>query len=562
MKTKIFIFLFALATFSACTLDEVVLDRFVVDNFYKTENDAKSAIAGVYSDLVRYGYYKSCYIPMLEASSDALFCYDGAESPIEFGQKRQTANTIYVKNVWAGMYQTIMDANLVIKYVQNSDFNQVSKNRILGEAYFLRGWTYFNLVRTFGGVPVKLEPTIDAGNFHSPKSSVDSVYSVIFSDLLKANQLMPYKSLQSANEAGRANKGSAQAMLSLVYLTRGKWQEASNWADSVITKGGYTLLDNYADLWDVSKEATQANEVCFALQFARDPLQSSANSIGSEMANLYIPVNGYNYTGSRTTTTYGNGTGRIKVEPFFYKMYNTGDYYNVTKKELDYRTEKSFLTKWNSASIVANKLVIGTTTMSTTGYYNFRYAHIAKYIDGSGLDSRNHENNLNIIRLAEVYLIKAEALNELNKPAEALAAFNLLRERARKASGTPRATPVDLSLLTLPGTEPTDKDKIREAIFHERGLELVGECSRWFDLVRMKRSNGKTYYEYMLDVTNGYASEHALFASVNELASPGNCNDYVASNMIFNKRNLLFPISSEEFIYNKSLSATDQNPGY
>lgn len=556
MKTKIFIFLFTLVALSACTLDEVVVDRFVVDNFYKTENDAKSAITGVYSDLLRYGYYKSCYIPMLEASSDALFCFDGAESPIEFGQKRQTANTIYLKNVWTGMYQTIMDANLVIKYVQNSDFNQVSKNRILGEAYFLRGWTYFNLVRTFGGVPVKLEPTIDASNFHSPKSSVDSVYSVIFSDLLKANQLMPYKALQPATEAGRANKGSAQAILSLAYLTKGKWQEAYNWADSVITKGGYTLLDNYADLWDVSKESTQTNEVCFALQFTRDPLQSSANSIGSEMANVYIPVNGYSYTGARGTTTSGNGSGRIKVEPFFYKMYTVGAYLN------DYRTEKSFLTKWNSTSVVAGKMVIGTTSMSPIGYYNFRYAHIAKYIDGAGLDSRNHENNLNIIRLAEVYLIKAEALNELDKPAEALAALNTLRARSRKAAGTPRTTPVDLTLVTLPGIEPTTKDKIREAIFHERGLELVGECSRWFDLVRMKRSNGKTYYEYMLDVTNGYASEHGLLAGVNDLASPGNCNDYVASNMIFNPRNLLFPISSEEFIYNKSFSAADQNPGY
>ena len=206
------------------------------------------------------------------------------------------------------------------------------------------------------------------------------------------------------------------------------------------------------------------------------------------------------------------------------------------------------------------------TTITPTNYYQFRYAYLAKYTDPAGLDSRNSENNLNIIRLAEVYLIKAEALNELNRTTEALVPFNIVRDRAQKADGTTvRPVPVQHTITTLTnmvGSEPTLKNKFREVIFHERGLELIGECSRWFDLVRMKRSDGRTYYEYMLDPQNGYVKDHNLVAGVNELASPGNCNDYVPSNLLYFSKYKLFPISQEEFLNNSALSAADQNPGY
>ena len=563
MKTKIFLFLLVMVSLQACDLTEVPLDRYSSTTFYKSESDAKSALTGVYADLLQYGFYKSSYFPMLEASSDALFCFDGAESYILFGQKKYNSDTPFIKFVWYMMYMTIQDANLVIANVPNINFDQNSKNRILGEAYFLRGWTYFNLVRTFGGVPVRLTPTVDASNLYISKSSVDSVYSVIFSDLKKASALMPYKAKQPANELGRANKGSAQAILSLAYLTREQWQNALTYSDSVISNGGYSLMNNYADLWDVSKEGAQANEVCFALQFTRDPLTGGAASIGSDMPNIYVPSNAAGMTGNKASN--GGGSGRIKVQPFFYKMYNTGDYYNATSKVLDYRTEKTFLSKWSTGKYDSKGSLIYT-TITPTNYYQFRYAYLAKYTDPAGLDSRNSENNLNIIRLAEVYLIKAEALNELNRTTEALVPFNIVRDRAQKADGTTvRPVPVQHTITTLTnmlGSEPTLKDKFREVIFHERGLELIGECSRWFDLVRMKRSDGRTYYEYMLDPQNGYVKDHNLVAGVNELASPGNCNDYVPSNLLYFSKYKLFPISQEEFLNNSALSSADQNPGY
>ena len=164
-------------------------------------------------------------------------------------------------------------------------------------------------------------------------------------------------------------------------------------------------------------------------------------------------------------------------------MYKTGEYAN------DYRSEVSFLTRWSYQGTTRESITFPEVTKSNEVVQ--QYPYINKYVDPSGLQARNNENDFNIIRLSEVYLIKAEAENEINGPtADAYAAFNKLRERARLANGSARTTPADLE-------SGLSKEAFRLKIFNERGLELVGEGHRWFDSVRMRYiDNTRTMVQY------------------------------------------------------------------
>ena len=368
------------------------------------------------------------------------------------------------------------------------------KNRILGELYFLRAFSYFNLVRLYGGVPIHTSAIKGESNFYPPKNTVEEVYALILDDFKKASEsCLPY-SKQPVAEFGHATKGAAQAMLSLSYLTYGNYfdlksnsqeaanyyQLAENYADSVIISNEYSLLPNYADLWNVGSEKNAYKEVIFGIQFTRDATAASASARGSELAYYTQPSNRNGICGNVTD---GLGAGSVKIQPWFYDIYNTGEYAN------DYRTEVSFLTSWKNT--ITGKSYLAYPKIKTTTETMETLPYLDKYKDPDGLQARNNENDFFIIRLSEVYLIKAEAENELNGPtADAYSAFNKLRERARKANGTARTTPVNLA-------SGLSKEEFRLKIFDERGLEFVGEGHRWFDAVRMRyKDNTRTMVQY------------------------------------------------------------------
>jgi hypothetical protein len=184
---------------------------------------------------------------------------------------------------------------------------------------------------------------------------------------------------------------------------------------------------------------------------------------------------------------------------------------------------------------------------------------VAKYIDPAGKDSRNNGNDHFIIRLAEVYLIKAEAENELNGPTPAAqAAFNMVRARARQAAGIPRTVPANVA------TNLT-KDQFRLKIFDERGLELIAEGQRWFDLVRMRSplSATQTMYEYQVKtVLPTKPQVMPTFNATTKRYSNANAVYALALNpaVITFPKFLLFPIPSTEIIQNPNFGG--QNPGW
>lgn len=526
----------AVILLSSC-LKEKLADRAITSEFSKSQSDINLQVSGMYGDIAGFNCYKNAMIYPLILGGDN-FSGAGADAA-NFSQKLFTPQYRFFEEPWKTFYRVINHANTLLPLVEAAPVEETFRDKITGNLLFLRAFSYFNLVRMFGGVPIHLDPITSQSDFYLKRNTRDEVYAVIFDDLEKAAPLLPLASQLPASEFGNATRGAAQSILALAYLTHGNHKSLANdqagaeasyikardMADNVILSNEYTLVSDYADLWNIEKESTAYREVIFGIPYTRDAGASLASSLGSEIAN------------------WTRGGGQWRIQPWFYEQCSTGDYVD------DYRTETSFLTRFiNSANGVS------TTTFPAIpepGDARIGQPFLGKYIDPEPMDARNQENDFFIIRMAEVYLIKAEAENEINGPTEAgVTAFNKLRERARMADGTARATPADILLDTL------TRESFRQRIFIERGFELVGEGQRWFDLVRMKSPTGTTMYEYQYDVViPGFVQGLPAFNLNTQVWN----NRRVAPNTLvpYQLRYLLFPIPASELAINKNM---DQNP--
>jgi hypothetical protein len=506
-----------------------------------------------------YGLFESSNLFKAEASSFLTLAADdivnGTANYNLYGQKLYDQTTAQISWMYTTFYGIINNCNFLLDKMKGLDIDATYKIRAEGEIKFMRAVSYFYLVRMYGGVPIRTEPTDANTKFFIARSTVDQVDSLIFSDLQTANANLLPKS--QSDGIGLTNKGAAQAMLAKAYLTYanyldmgGRAAEAStayasarDYADSVLLSGQYSLMNNYADLWNVSNETNAyATEVIWGIRFTRDNVQQAIKSVGSEFALRYMPVNMANVTGNIAASR--SGSANFKPDPWFYDVCSTGDYAG------DYRTEVSFLTSFTNYK--TNKLTVTYPLKPAAGQPSENEPYVCKYVDGAGVDSRNHENDLYIIRLSEVYLIKAEAINEMDGPTtEAYDAFNMLRARARKANGTARITPADLD----PGLT---KDEFRMKIFNERGLEFVGECQRWFDLVRMKSPAGTTMYEYQYGTYLPTIVKGLPVWNAGSQTWTGG-RSFPGAIIPYNSKLLLFPIPVTETAINPQM---EQNPGY
>jgi len=550
-----------LFSMSSC-LKEEIKDT-PIPSLIKNTGDVTAVINGAYAQFNDAAAFKFQGMMMLFLCADDIYADGGAE-PGNYSNRGY--NSVNTSPFWNKLYSTIANANALISTINNLQLDAAFEKRAYGEAYFLRAFSYYYLVRLYGGVPLRTKALDVNSDFYLPKNTVEEVYALIFEDLKKASELLPLYSQISKAELGRASKGAAQALLAQAYLTYGnqlalkgqtattQYQNAQLYADSVINSGQYMLLSNYGDLYEIAKETSAYSEVIFGVRFQTDQQARAQPSAGSEFSLRFGSPNTHFVSGN---TPNGQGDASMKVMPWIADYYRTGDYSTGAgaTQVIDYRNEKAFFQKgFNS---IQNKFyAVYPNLPATTAEGTINTPLISKYIDPSGKDSRNNGNDLFIIRLAEVYLIKAEAENELNGPtAAALAAFNQVRARARQAAGTSRSVPANLAV-------PITKDQFRTKIFDERGLELIGEGQRWFDLVRMRGpvSATQTMYEYQFKTvlpakpqalptynatTKKYSNANAVFAPASNVSVP---------------KFLLFPVPSSEILQNPKFGP--QNPGW
>ncbi|MEM6630966.1 MAG: RagB/SusD family nutrient uptake outer membrane protein [Bacteroidota bacterium] len=520
MKIKIYIVLLFTLVISSCELEEEIFSTVAPETAFLSESDAEAGLAGAYINLSSFAGYKDRTFQTLAALNDGIVGVGGTGAGL-LSNKTASASEVRIRDPWSMYFRTINNAFLVLDNVPAIEMDPETQTRILGEAHFIVGFSYFNLVRMFGKAPIRTRAIVDDSDVYLPLSSREQVYATIIEHLLQAEEMCISKFEQPADELGRATKGAVQALLADVYLTQEDWANAKTYADKVINSGEYTLMSNYADLWDVNmEEAAETSEIIFSIQFKRDPNNTGFFALGNSFVFNTNPNTG-TFTGNGNG---GGGSGGLRVQKWFYDICTTGDYTD------DYRSEVSFLTEYTNRNN-GNPVLLYPN--------NNQENYSTKYQDPQGLDNRNHENDLYIYRLAEIYLIKAEAENELGNTAGAYAAFNELRARARLADGTARTTPADLT----PGL---NKDDFREAVFTERGVEQNFELKRWFDLIRMKRGNGDTYFTYMY-------RDFIPTLPADKKNEP---------HLTYDPKYELLAIPTLEILNNPNITAGEQNPGW
>jgi len=458
-------------------LDKSPISSLTNSNFFKTAKDAESALIGAY-DALQQEYYIWDYQTNSDTRGDNS--YAGGDNPTNFQIDRfqVTAVNGNVERDWGQLYNGIMRANAVIDNVPNIKDptawpTDERRNQILGEAKFLRALHYFHLVRSWGGLPLQL--SMKDADIYKKRSSAAEVYAQIEKDLKEAETVLPTSYSSNGETRGRATKGATQALLAKVYAQQKKYTDCLEYCNKVLSNSNYALLTNYDNLFDGNHENN--SESIFEIQY--DP-----SGEGDWGIQLLTP---YSLTGDE------------------WIKFNTPTHDLV----------KSFRAEGDSVRLHASIIFEWTNNIPSPYTAAEPVAYIYKWRHPNGWNS---PDNVMLIRLADIILLKAEALNETGQTSQALPLINQIRFRVQ-----------------LGNTPASTQTQVRDAILKERRLELAFEGERWYDLLR---AGGP----YTINLMNS------------QVDGSGNNLGYNV-----NQDKLIFPIPQKERNLNRNL---DQNPGY
>lgn len=481
MKKLIYSILLLCAFTSCELLEQEPKTQILTENFYQTEEDALTAVNSTYAQLKSgTSYYSQVYVLNLFASSDqglANWKYSDYHRGILTG----TDPTLRV--VWEAMYKAIRDANNVIYHVPNIAMDEELKSRIIGEARFLRALNYFNLVRCFGEVPLRTMPLRpEATQYGTALSPIKDIYATIILDLKYASENcwgLGERRGAATNEIGRVTNAAADALLAKVYLRLASatrtavlgnegneryavygsqyhsfYDSAKVYCDKVIENTDYTLVTNVTE-WKEIFAPTKGNnrELIFDVQ------SDNIVGLGSGLANIFSPKNaGFSAGGWGGESFMIPGFVNTSIDKYDPRYVN-GIIQEFTDDKRDVALDMGTLDLYRGINLTNQK------NLSVKGIYTM------KYIDPDATSEHSSQQNWHVVRLADVYLMRAEALAEIHKnPATANDDINALRQRVGH-------TPFDGAGMSM-----TD---FREAMLKERGVELFVEGHRWFDLTRM-----------------------------------------------------------------------------
>ena len=408
-----------------------------VDAVYKTDKDFQDAVIGSYS-VLRNQYLNFWMFGDLR-SDDSWKEVSKNISSYYVDVFIIDPNDALLKSTWINYYNLIAGTNTVLAKIATADSTIVTnKNRHIGEAKFLRALAYFDLVRIFGNVPEVTTPITIAEGYKAGRTDVNKIYNeVIIPDLLDAQNKLPKK--YTGADVGRATQGAAKALLGKVYLTRKDFPNAETKLQEVTTLG-YSLLPNYNDLFDYSKDEHHS-EYIFDIEY-----QDNLGGLGSGYTNSFLPLS------APLLTFYGiAGQG--------------GEENNPTQALLaafEPNDKRKAVTVDGSGGFIDGS---GT-------FVKFLQCHTItkKYITAEAV-ANDSKVNWKVLRYADVLLMYAEALNENGKTGDALGYLNQVRTRAG-----------------LPGYSGLTQNDTRENIYKERRVELGMEGHRWFDLLRTGRA--------------------------------------------------------------------------
>ncbi|MBR07329.1 MAG: hypothetical protein CMP48_06545 [Rickettsiales bacterium] len=499
MKSYKILYIGIVFLLSACNKMLIEEPRDVLDpaQFFNTDGELISAVNGIYSRGVSYAYndgggtrnlgYTSVY------GTDISWPTGGRSGNFpHLVYTLSSTNDGGYRDSWLTFYRTIADANMVIDRAdQNIDkFSTDVYEQSVGQAKFLRALFYYHLTNYWGDVPMwqselDIEEVPNLG-----RTPVAEIYDQMVIDLTEASELLP--SVWNGADKGRASKWAAMMLLTKVYMLQNDWSKAKATAGSIIDNSPHTLMPEYGDIFGV------ANEYNAESIWEKDAVQDIYRS--TRVARFTPRAADEPGFGATEVPYSFNGYGLITSAEEFIASFDPDD------KRLPYYNLNGVYDDPDGDGVYDN-------------WVQFNFHYVRKFID-PGSPRANSGMNSIIYRLADAYLMYAEAENEINGPtADAYAKINAIRDRAF-------------------GNDPTkqlsglDQDGFRQAIMDERKWELAFEYHRKWDLNRW----GK------------------LGDAVQSLAAT---NPVGAAN--FQPYHTLLPIPFDEVILNPALT---QNTGY
>lgn len=389
----------------------------------------------------------------------------------DFANFRYLSNITDLNAYWNSAYTLIAQANLVISNAPEVEFEDTDlQQRLIAEAKFLRAEIYFNLVRGWGGVPIKTEVDFDPAVASQvvARSSAADVYTLIETDLLDAIGNLPKKSEYAGSELGRVTKGAAQTLLAQVYLHQGNYDDCLEQAEDVIESNEYSL---YPEYWQVSNhQHKNGAESIFEIQMIYREERDMTN-------------NWQKWQGVRGS---GSGWGFFSPSEELANAYEAGDPrrdYTIYFKDEPWPFSGDTNVRWAPGTDPrANQKTM-----------------LPRPFD-PGFAGHSPTNRV-LLRYADVLLMAAECYNETGNTGEALRHLEMIRARAREGQAV------------LPEITETDKIALRHLIWNERRYELALEGYRAFDIRRYEKVEpgfatnlyhgiGKTDYDH---------SKHGLY---------------------------------------------------
>ena len=566
-KLKLIYFLLAICTFSSC-LDEDPQYALNSESVFLDENTAQLALLSCYGQLTTYDGFGQAAQELLVGASGLGWAQTNASDQDRYVSLNVSSGCVITKMFWRSLYKTVSETTFFIENMKESPLDEDFKTGLVAQAKFLRGFSYYHLLTTFGGVP--LRNTIPSlKSLSIPRATEEEIAAQIESDWKDA-----IGGLTETADAGKASGLAAHAYLAKLYwylACQGKqasgnktyWELALEQCEFVY--GKFQLEPNYSNLF---VQHSNSKESIFQLNFSTE-----SSTTGNRGSWIFAPQN----------STAGISWGRIRISKAFH------DYLKGTYPD-DPRYSATVLSTWVNKSNGENQFaypklsykegrvthnveinysicndptnptveeleavddkLVKRFVQPTGEHYGWSYYKKAMDLNST---AQNSHMNLIVYRYADFLLMMADVLNESGETGKAISLVKEVLQRARQ-SGTPNAVyPKDWE------TNLT-KDQVRDKIFWERLVELAGEQTMYCDA----RRRGTEYLKKVLEIQNNHHITRAIVEN-NELGEHRfkerlfNNGDLTEN---FLKKNLRLPIPQEELNTNESISAGDQNYGY
>jgi hypothetical protein len=412
--------------------------------FWKTQDDATKAVNAMYANLREWKNIAFAPLAIESIPSDDAEKGSSTNDASFFNNfDNYTASSTegQIADFWTGQYQTINFANQITDNLPNISMDANLKTRYLAEAKFVRAYAYFRLVRAFGDVPLRLSVPKDATEYNLPRTPKAQVWAAVEQDLTDAAAVLPQS--YGAADAGRITKGAALALHAKVAMYQLKWADVLNYTNQVMGLG-YSLFPNYEQLFRTNNENN--SESVFEIQ--SELITGNGDASNSQYSQIQ-GVRGSN----------GGGWGFNVPTQDLANAFETGD------------------PRRDATIIFRGETTPEGDAIPATGdnpmYNQKSYVPFSMWVSGY---NEGVQQNIRVIRYADVLLMNAEAANETGNSAQAIASLELVRARARGGNAA-----------ILPKVTTTDKAALQAAIWKERRVELAMEYDRYFDVIRQGR---------------------------------------------------------------------------